>query len=51
MDHLNYPAQDAAIAGDKSAASAVKARIALFCDATGVEPVKLATRKGDMRLT
>ena len=50
MDHLNQPTQNVATLDDKSA-SAVKARIALFCDTTGVEPVKLATRKGEMQLT
>ena len=50
MDRLNQPTQNVATTDDKSA-SAVKARIALFCDATGVERVKLATRKGEMLLT
>ncbi|MEO8242960.1 MAG: hypothetical protein ABI832_11630 [bacterium] len=50
MVHLNQPTHDAAVPGDKSE-SAVKTCIALFCDTAGVEPVKLATRKGEMRLT
>lgn len=50
MDHLNQTTTDTAVTGDKSA-SAMKARITMFCSITGDDPVKLAARRGEVCLT
>ena len=50
MGHLNQPTTDTALTGDKSA-SATNARIALFCNITGNEPVMLTACRGEMHLT